>query len=328
MRRRELVLAAGGLALAWPLAGGASPPGKPVMGFLCSASASEFAYLVAAFRAGLSETGYVEGESVAIEYRWADDRYDRLPALAADLVRRRVAIIVATGGSVSALAAKAATATIPIVFTTGIDPVKAGLVTSISRPGGNMTGVTLLTTVLIAKQLDLLRTLIPSGAAMAVLVNPNNRQGIEQNLTIAAKSAHTAGQQILVVSAGDASEIDAAFASLARQGAKGLLVPGEPLYIAARDEIVGLAARHAIPTIYSERVFVASGGLIGYGASLTELFRQAGVYAGRILLGAKPADLPVLQPLRFELVINLKTAKALGLAVPPALLAVADEVIE
>jgi len=320
--------AVGGMALAWPLAGRAEQPGKPVIGFLGSSSVAEFADFVAAFRAGLSETGYVEGETVAIDYRWADDHYERLPALAADLVRRRVGVVVATGGNVSALAVKAATSTIPIVFTTGVDPVKAGLVTSINRPGGNVTGVTLFTTVLIAKQLELLRTLIPSGGAMAVLVNPNNRQGAEQNLTVATESAHIAGQQILVVSAGSESEINAAFASLVQQRATGLLVTGEPLYLAQREQIVALAARHAIPAIYYERIFAASGGLISYGASLAEVYRQAGVYAGRILLGAKPGDLPVLQPDKFELVINLATAKALGLALPPALLALADEVIE
>jgi putative tryptophan/tyrosine transport system substrate-binding protein len=327
MRRRDFIAVIGGAALAWPRAAGAQQPGKPVIGFLNSASPAEFAHLAAAFRAGLAETGYVENETVAIEYRWADDHYDRLPALAADLVRRRVAVVVATGGTVSALAAKAATAAIPIVFTTGADPVTAGLVTSINRPGGNATGVILLSTILIAKQLQLLRTLIAGGGAIAVLVNPNNRQS-EQILNVATESAHTAGQQILLVSAGDESEIDAAFASLMQQEARGLLVTGEPLYVAQRDQIVALAARRAIPTIYFEPLFVTSGGLISYGASLTEVYRQAGVYAGRILRGAKPADLPVLQPTKFELVVNLATAKALGLAMPPSLLALADEVIE
>jgi putative tryptophan/tyrosine transport system substrate-binding protein len=303
-------------------------PAMPMIGFLNSTSSTDFAPFVAAFYAGLSETGYVEHETVAIEYRWAEGHFDRLPALAADLVGRRVAVLVATGGTVSALAAKAATTMIPIVFAIGSDPVNAGLVGSIGRPGGNVTGATLLAPVLTTKQLELLRALIPRGSTMAILENPSNGANVEQALKEATQAAKTAGQQILIVNAGSGSEIDTAFAGLAQQGAKGLLIPGDPLFIARRDQLVALAARHAIPTIYFEREFAASGGLISYGGSIAELFHQAGVYTGRILRGAKPTDLPVIQPAKFELVINLTTAKTLGLEVRPALLAIADEVIE
>jgi ABC-type uncharacterized transport system substrate-binding protein len=328
MRRRDLISVLAGAGFLSPRGVLAQPPAMPVIGFLSTGSAAEFAHLAAAFRAGLAETGYVDGESVTIDYRWAEAHYDRLPGMAVELVGRPVAVVVASGGLVSALAAKAATATIPIVFITGADPVRAGLVASVGRPGGNVTGATLFSSVLIGKQLELLRTLIPANAAIAVLVNPTATLNAEQELGAVEEAAHTLKQKLVVLNASGESEIDTAFASFMQVGAGGLLVAAEPLFVSRRDQVIALAARHAIPTIYFDRDFAARGGLISYGASIAAVYHQAGNYAGRVLRGAKPAGLPVVQPAKFELVINLKTAKALGLTIPPALLARADEVIE
>ncbi|SEF15026.1 putative ABC transport system substrate-binding protein [Rhizobiales bacterium GAS191] len=326
MRRREFVTLLGGAAAALPLAVQAEQPAMPVIGFLCSGSAKAFAPLVAAFGDGLREAGYVEGRNVAIEFAWAEGRYDKLSSLAADLVSRQVAIIVAAGGAVAGLAAKTATSTIPIVVATGDDPVKYGLVASLSRPTGNITGVTLFVDVLAAKRLEILTEVAPT-AALAILVNPRNPNG-ESEMRDAQAEAQQSGRELRVLTASNEGEIDAAFATLAQQAGAALTIGTDTFFYSRPDQLVGLAARHAIPTIYFHRSFGLAGGLITYGATFTDEYHTVGRYAGRILAGEKPNNLPILQPSKFELVISLKTAKALGLTIPATLLARADEVIE
>ena len=327
MRRRTFITLLGGAA-AWPVAAHAQQPAMPVIGFLHPQSPDSFAEPLRGFRQGLKDTGYSEGENVAIDYRWAENRLDRLSALAGDLVRKQVAVIVATGGSVSALAAKAATTTIPIVFNVGDDPVKLGLVASLSRPGGNLTGVNFFTVELAAKRLELLRELLPGAARVAVLVNPANRAVTEPIVRDAQAAARAMGLQIQVLNAGSGNEIIAAFATLSRERPDALLVGSGPPFTARRVQLVQLATYYKIPAIYSLRQYVEIGGLMSYGASLTDAYRQVGVYAGRILKGAMPADLPVVQSTTFELVINAETARMLGIAVPPSLLSIAEQVIE
>jgi putative tryptophan/tyrosine transport system substrate-binding protein len=329
MRRRDLMLLlSGATAVAWPRALRAQQKTTPVIGYLSVASPDPTAAFVAAFRQGLSETGYIEGQNIAIEYRWAEGHYDRLPALAADLVARKVDVIVAGGTPLSALAAKNATSTIPIVFAVGADPVVAGLVASFARPGGNLTGVSIQVNELMPKRLELLSELVPRAAAIALLVNPNNAASAERMMRDVQDAASAKGLQLHVLKAGTESEIDAAFLLLVQLHAGALLVSADQFFDSQREQLVALAAGHAVPAIYIRRDYVTAGGLIGYGPSLTPMGRQVGIYAGKILKGAKPADLPVQQPTTFELVINLKTAKTLGLTVPPSLLARADEVIE
>ena len=317
-RRAFLGVLTGGL-LAAPLAAEAQQQARVVIGFLSSRSPGESATVVEAFRQGLSEEGYVEGRNVVVEFRWADGQYDRLPPMASELVRRQVALIVAAGGDRPALAAKAATSTIPIVFTGSDFPVKVGLVASLSRPGGNVTGASLFTSELEAKRLALLYELTPTARLIAVLVNPNNPS---------ADTAITDGPQILLLKASGERDIQAAFESAARQQAGGLLVAHDPYFLSRREQFVALAARHTMPAIYESSEFVSAGGLMSYGSRITDNYRLAGNYAGRILKGAKPSALPIQQPTKFELVINLKTAKALGLTIPPSLLARTDQVIE
>jgi putative tryptophan/tyrosine transport system substrate-binding protein len=325
VRRRDFITLVSGATLAWPLRARAQQD-TPVIGFLCSGSAEAFAPLVAAFRDGLREAGYVEGRNIAIEFAWAAGQYDQLPSLAADLVSRQVAVIAAAGGAVAGLAAKAATSTIPIVVATGDDPVKYGLVASLSRPAGNITGVTLFIDVLTAKRVEIL-TEVAATAPLAILVNPRNPNA-ETEARDAQAAAQQSGRELRVLTASSEGEIDAAFANLARQAGAALTIGTDTFFYSRPDQLVGLTARHAIPTIYFHRAFGLAGGLITYGATFTDEFRTAGRYAGRILAGEKPNDLPILQPSKFELVINLNTAKALGLEIPPTLLARADEVIE
>jgi putative ABC transport system substrate-binding protein len=329
MRRRDFITFLGGTflggAVIVPRGLSAQQKAMPVIGFLGSEAPGPIAPLVAAFRRGLSETGYVEGQKVAIEYRWAEGDYDRLPALAADLIGRKVDLIT-TSGIAAALAAKGATSTIPIVFGVG-DAVERGLVASLARPGGNLTGLSLINVELMPKRLELISELVPQAGVIAVLVNPNNAN-TERIIRDVQEAASAKGVQLHILKASAESEIDAAFASLARLHAGALVVMGDPLFLSRREQLVALASRHAVPAIYALREYAAEGGLISYGTSFTAAFRQLGVYAGKILKGAKPADLPVQQPTTFELVVNLKTAEALGLTVPPSILARADEVIE
>jgi putative tryptophan/tyrosine transport system substrate-binding protein len=325
MNRRALMLLLGGAMTA---ARGlrAQQKAMPVIGFLCGASPGPFAPFVAAFRQGLSETGYVEGQNVALEYRWAEGDYDRLLAFAADLIGRNVDVILAAGDE-PALLAKSATSTIPIVFLIGADPVVSGLVGSFARPGANLTGVTFMMAELMPKRLELLSELIPQAGVIALLVNPNNVNA-ERNMRDAQEAARTKGVQLHVLKASKDSEIGAAFATLDQVHAGALLLGPDPFLGSRREQLVGLASRHAVPAIFFAHEFAAAGGLISYGASVTGTYRQAGIYVGKILNCAKPADLPVQQPTTFELVVNLKTAKELGLTVPPSILARADEVIE
>ena len=327
MRRRELIALLGGAA-AWPLAARAQQKEMPVIGFLSSGNASPGpnSPVVAAFRQGLSDTGYLEGQNVAVEYRWAEGRYDQLPALAADLVGRKVDLIV-TAGTPGIQAAKSATSTIPIVFVGSGDPVGQGIVASMARPSGNLTGFSVFGNEMMLKRLDLLSELVPQAGVIALLINPNNPVSERQTRDV-QEAARAKGLQIAIVKAGSESEIDAAFTSLVQRHAGALVVQEESFLNSRREQLVALAARSAVPAIYQLRSFAASGGLVSYGINYTAVFRQAGDYAGRILKGEKPTDLPVQQPTTFELVINLKTAKALGLTVPQSLFARADELIE
>jgi len=327
MRRRDFIIFLAGAMAAWPLPGRAQQKAMPVIGVLSAGPSGPFSPFMAAFRQGLSEAGYVEGQNLAIEYRWAEGHYDRLPALAADLVGRKVDLIMA-GNPPAALAAKSATSTIPIVFRHGGDPIRDGLVASLARPGGNVTGVSQLGDEgLTAKRLELLSELVPRAGVIALLVNPNS-PAAGRVIQEVQQAARAKGLQLPILKAGSESEIDTAFASLAQLHADALLVAADPFLSSRREQFVALALRHAVPAIYAWREFVASGGLISYGASLTAALHLVGTYAAKVLKGAKPADLPVQQATTFELVINLKTAEALGLTVPQSLLARADEVIE
>jgi putative tryptophan/tyrosine transport system substrate-binding protein len=327
MRRREFITLIGGAAAAWPLAALAQQPALPVIGFLSAQSPYGIAESLAGFRQGLKETGHVEGENVTIEYRWAHNETDQLPLLAAELVRRRVAVIT-TVGAPPTFAAKAATAAIPIVFSVGDDPVKLGLVASLARPGENLTGINFLTVELAAKRLELLRALVPAAVRIAVLVNPANATITATTLRDVETAARAMGLQIQLLNANSSREINAAFTTFARERPDALFVSAGAFFTSRRVQLTQLAGRYGVPAIFPQRQYAEVGGLMSYGASITEAWRQAGVYAGRILKGARPADLPVVQSSKFELVINAETARMLGLDVPPTLLATADEVIE
>jgi putative ABC transport system substrate-binding protein len=326
MRRREFIGLIGGSAVVtWPIAARAQQPSLPVIGFLRSTSLDSSPHLVTAFRQGLNEIGYVEGRNVVIEYRWADGQLDRLPTLAADLIHQQVAVIIAN--LTAAFAVKAATKTIPIVFTTGSDPVKDGLVVNFNRPGGNVTGVVFFNDELGTKRLELLRKLVPKAEIIGVLVNPTN-PGTRAEQRDVEEAAHAAGQQLIVFNVSSDSDIETAFATLAQRGAGALLVGSGSFLFSKREQVVALAARHSLPASYPQRDYVASGGLMSYGASITDAYRQAGIYAGRILKGEKPGELPVVRSTKFDFTINLKTAKTLGFEISPQLLVTADEVIE
>ena len=326
MRRREFITLLGG-GTAWPIVARAQQPAMPVVGFMNIMSPESIPHWVAAFHQGLKDTGFVEGQNVAIEYRWAHGQYDRLPELVAGLVRRRVTVLAATGGDPSPQVAKAATQTIPIVFTANGDPVRNGLVASLNRPGGNATGITIFGAPVVTKRLQLLRELVPQAAAMTYLMNPNNPNGTTEMATVEAAAA-SLGNEILVLRASSESELDIAFATMAQQRRDAILVASDTYFISRRDQLASLAASHRIPAIYYLREFAEAGGLISYGNKLPDAYRQVGIYVGRILKGEKPADLPVQQATTFELVINLKTAKALKLTVPNSMQLLADEIIE
>ena len=326
IERRKFLATLGGAAVAWPVAARAQQAPLPVIGYLSGGSPKELTYLTSAFREGLNESGHVEGQNVAIEYRWGEGRYDRLPALAADLVHRQVTVLAATT-TPGALAAKGATSTIPIVFTIGADAIAIGLVDSLSRPSGNVTGVNNYLSGLGQKRLELLRDLVPNAAVIGMLVNPNFPDAESQSKDV-AEAARKLGQQVHVVNATTENDFDRAFATLVQLQARALLVTVDPVFNSGRKQLIALAARHKIPAMYFGREFVVDGGLMSYASNLGDGYRKAGIYVGRILKGAKPADLPVVQPTKFELVINLKTARALGLTVPMIMLMTADEVIE
>jgi putative ABC transport system substrate-binding protein len=328
MKRREFITLVGGVGVGWPLAARAQQPKTPVVGFLHPTSPDTYTARLRGFHQGLKETGFVEGENVAIVYRWAENQIDRLPELAAELVHRRVAVIATAGGAAAAFAAKGATATIPIVFNVAGDPVKLGLVASLNRPGGNLTGISSLNTELTAKRLELLRELVPAAVRVAVLVNPTNAANAETNLREVEPAARALGLQIQVFNARTSREINAAFATFVSERPDALFVGNDAFFSSRRVQLATLAARHAVPATFAVRDIAEAGGLMSYGANITDALRQVGVYTGRILKGAKPADLPVVQTTKLELVINAETARMLGLTVPPQLLATADEVIE
>ena len=327
MRRREFLGVLGSAAAAWPLAARAQQPAMPVIGFLHTASAVQITPQLEGFRKGLAESGYVVAQDVAIEYRWADGHFDRLPALAAELVQRRVTVLISGGGPKTAIAVKAATSEIPILFVMTDDPVKHGVVASLNRPGGNITGATFFSTALVAKRLELLRELVPAADGIVFLTDPNDIES-ELEARDVQSAAQAVRQQITILKAANVSDLDAVFAGLVQPRTKAILVGSNVFFVAVRDQLAVLAARYAVPIVYPGRLFVASGGLASYGTSLPEAYRQIGLYAGRILKGEKPANLPVVHPTKFETIVNLKTAKALGLVVPYNLLARADEVIE
>jgi putative ABC transport system substrate-binding protein len=327
MRRREFIGFIGGVAATWPFTARAQQPAMPIVGFLNGGTPGAWASFVTGFRRGLTEAGFVEGRNVAIEFRWAEGLIDRVPGFIADLTQRQVAVVFVGGSDAVVLAAKTAISTIPIVFATGGDPVDYGLVASMNRPGGNATGVTVITAALWPKRLELLRELVSSPGLFGVLVNPSHPSSAASTKEV-REAAHTLGQEILVVNVRTERNFDTAFSTLVQNRVSGLLVANDPLFTGRREQLIALASQHAIPTVYDRPEFTKAGGLMSYGASTVEQYRQAGFYTGRVLKGEKPADLPVLQPTKFELSVNLKTAKALGLRVPPSLLVAADEVIE
>jgi putative tryptophan/tyrosine transport system substrate-binding protein len=327
MKRREFVTLLGGAAATWPLATRAQQSAMPVIGFLSSRSPGESAGVVAAFRQGLGEAGFAEGQNALVAFRWAEGHYDRLPALAAELVELRVTVLFTAGGPPAAFAAKAATQTIPIVFSAAIDPDRIGLVASLNRPGGNITGMSLFPLELTAKSVQLLKRLLPSATLIGYLINPST-PAADAYKSEASTAAKALGIPIRVLDASTEQELDQVFASLPKSGISGLAVPAEPFFDSQRDRIVALAARYSVPAIYGLREYAVAGGLMSYGTSLPDTYRRAAIYVGRVLKGEKPADLPVMQPTKYDLVLNIKTAKALGLNIPEQLLALADEVIE
>jgi putative tryptophan/tyrosine transport system substrate-binding protein len=327
IRRRKFIAVLGGMTVVWPLVTRAQRPIKKI-GFLSVSSPSAHVPFVAAFNEGLKEVGFVEGQNLTIEYSWAEGKFDRLPAMAADLIRNKVDVIAAMSGDISIRAAKTASSTIPVVFITGSDPVQTGLVPSLARPGGNITGFSMIANELMAKRFEMLAELVPQIKTIALLINPKYHSATEGTIPLVQQAANAKGIRLHILKAADEDEFEPAFASLANLKADALIVGTDPFFTSRRERIVALASRYAVPTIYEWQEFVTAGGLISYGASLTSLYREAGVYVGRILKGAKPADLPIQQPTNFELVVNRKAAKALGLTIPPTLITAADKVIE